>query len=583
MAKRKYDLSVVILTLLVSLMPIFGAAGDKVAVIYASLCAVLVALGYRAWKTGSVKITKTALVMVGISLFSYIQLLWVSDKGAQVAFASVFLTAGLAALLIGDIKNSMKEDAFKEGVLSVGYISSLIYGACAFLYQVFIESNFIFGGMDLGKGTSTATAVIMLIGIVFAIKLFDNREKTVIFYPSIGFMGLVFILTGSLVGYLIGAILILHLTMEIRRKRMEALGVLLVIAVLAVLNIAWAIFMVFTANVEPQGAFRGLVSVIGMGKGGYDASVSVLSSGYLKTPPAFLEFMEIWGVLGLGIIGLLFYGAYTMFTQKHNTIGMLLSSATVGVMLTGGDCVLYMAVVLAILFASLEDEKEFKINPLWAAVCIVPILFFALLGFGRIPYMIAKDAADYGKYEKAAQLYAFGAQCSLFDSEPWEKAYICATKAHEEGVNTVAEQNEYIKNALKFNKKNYLYRVYMADVYTLSGNVTEAVELWNGIINRYDRESLYVPYTRALCNMMEKGNVDLTTMENLYSTILEYANKTTDSNVKYEVNNILTESLQYYIDKREGKYVPYEEIVEEATEFETETEYLPQEEITESL
>ncbi len=570
MAKRKYDVSVTILTLVAALAPIFGAAGDKRAVVYASLCALIVATGYRIYKNGSIKLTKTALVLSGMALFFYVQLLWVSDKGAQVCFGSMFLSGALAALVIGDIKNSVREDSFKEGMLSVGYVASLIYSVCALLYQIFIESNFLLGGMNLGHGSSTATALIMLLGIVSALKLFEGREKTIVYYPSLAFMGIVMLLTGSFMGYLVFGVLLLYYTMELRHKRMEALGVLGLIAVLGVINIIYSVFALITGLVEPDGAFRGLVGIIGIGKGGYDASVSVLSGGYIKTPPVFIEFMETAGVFGLIFVGFLLYMGYTLLSHKRNVSTILAGCIMAGTIFTSGDALCYMILIISIIYASLEDAKEIKINKLWTAVCIVPFIFFSVLLFARVPQIIASDAADYGNYEKAADYYAFGAKCSLFDSKAWEKAYICATKAYENGSDTVTERNEYIKNALKFNKKNYLYRVYLADVYIASGNEAEAVNIWGGIIARYDREILYAPYARAICTMMEKGNVDLLTMESLYNTILEYANKATDSDVKFEVNNILTKSQEYYIEKREGTVEEYKE----------ETEQIPQEDGT---
>lgn len=571
MTKCKYDLSAVILSLMVILLPTLGSGVNKAPVIYASLCAAFLALGYRIYKYKRITVTKTALLLLIISVLSFVMLFHVSDKGSHFSFSCVFLTAAILSMVISDIKENSDRKKVESGARRVIYISALVYGISVLLYQLFIESNFLFGKADFAKGSSAFGAIIMLCGIVAYLRLFYGKKKSLGFYASLVFMSLVFVMTGSLPCYLLAGILFLFLAVEIKHKKAETFCAWLTVVILSIVNIVCAAVMFITKSVEFGGAFRGLVSVFGLGKGGYNAVMAILNGGYKASPPLYLELMEIFGVFGIGIIAITVIRTFFVYYRNRNVQSLLMFLAVVVILLTTSDSFCFALPVISLFYSLCENGKEVRVNSAWYVVCFAPMLFFAYFTTAQIPYFLGNNAVDMGEYGDGAEYYATGAGMELFNSQGWEKAYACAEKAYEYGDLNIARQCEYMEKAIKFNKKNYLYKAYLSDVYTRAGNVKEALNIWEGIIARYDRESLYVEYARKVCDVMEKGNVNLSDMEALYKTISDYAQKCENTDIKFEVNNILTKSQQYYIEKREGKFQEgyFEEYTEHSYEYAT--------------
>ena len=137
----------------------------------------------------------------------------------------------------------------------------------------------------------------------------------------------------------------------------------------------------------------------------------------------------------------------------------------------------------------------------------------------------------------------------IFNSGGWEKAY----KAYSKGENrSYKDEIELIEKAHKFNKKNYSYYRDMAEVYTAEGDYLKALEVWDDIILRHDREQLYVEYANKILDVMANCPLGLERTEELFNKIDTYAKKATDKAVVFEMNNILSKSQKYYVNAREG-------------------------------
>lgn len=569
MLKRKYDPIGVILTLFVTLVPILGALWDKTAVTYASLCVCLVVFGHTVYKNGAIILTKTSAVMLIIALYSFAGLGWASDKGAHFAYSVVFLSAALAGVGAREAKRRMG-DSFDEGALRVGYIAALVYGAVAVFCQIFIESKFLLGGMDLINGSSAMTAIIMLWGIYSCVKLFEGKAKSLGYYPSLVFMTAVFVLAGSAPGYFCATLVLLYIALKVKRKRVESFVMWVGVILTGLYTLVYAVISLLTSRVSFEGAFRGLVSVVGLGKGGYNALGAVLDGGYKSAPPVFIELTEAFGIVGIIIVILTILCVWIVCTNTNSVRDVLGALSFAVFMLTSSNALLCI-VLFAALAATFEDGIEVKISRGWSLLIVLPLALGAFLTFSRIPYALGQNAFELGEYKKAEEYFAFGARCEMFSSQGWEKAYLSGERAYEKGEDNALRQKEYALNAQRFNKKNYKYRKYIADAEIRIGNEEEALEIWEGIISRYDKEALYAEYAEKIGLVMEKGNKNLLETEALYKTLEEYANKAESLSVKKEINDILAKSQKYYIEKREGiTPVPAETITDY---YESETDF----------
>ena len=580
MAKRKYDLEVIMLTLFVAIVPIMGAISDKTAVIYASLLFSLVSLALSVKKTGKIFVTKTAGVMLITGLMSLVWVFFVTDKASQTKFGAIFFAAAAIAMTANWAKNRYGEEAFSVYLFKVMYVSALVYAFVALFYQIFVEANPLFGGVDLGGGSSSATAMIMMLGTVSCIRLFYGKAKTIAFYPSIALMGLVFVMTGSLVSYLAAAILALVTAVNTKRKKIEVFIMAGAVALLSLVTVIGALVDVFTGKFEPEGAFRGVVSIVGIGCGGYDAIGAVTGGGYASYPVFYNLLIEALGIFGVAIIVCVVLGACRVCTKAPTLLKTALFLSVIVIMCTSSAGVCYMAPLLALVISPLcEEEKEVIVNKAWSYAFIIPVAFCALMVFARIPYRMGLDAYDLGKYGFSADCYRVSAFCQMFDAETHERAYEAKFANYGETGEGLDECIAHLESAMKFNKKNYLYRVLLADVYTKKGDVAKSLEIWDGIIARYDKEELYVEYAGKIRDAIRDGDFDIVRVQGLYNKLLGLASQIENEQIKFEVNNILSESQRYYIEKREGKgEVYYENLDVPEVEFATEAE-----EVTEAV
>lgn len=552
MAKsRGYNFSRVILTLYVCLVPVLGSVMDEKAVIYTSFCVLAAALGYNVYKTGEVEITKTTIFFAIVSLYSYLQLLWVSDKGSQMAFATLFLCCTIGSMLASQYK-PFAEDMRYYGLRMV-YIAAIVYSVCAFLSQVFVESQFWGCNMDMGNLSPTAAAFITLAGMVSGIKLFSFRAKSIGFLCAMTLMAYVFLMTKSLPAFLCAAILLFVYTMRLRHKRVEAFFALVVIGVLAIANVISVIYNLATGKVVFDAFFKGLGSVGGMGSGGYNTIMAVVDGGY-KTVQITLDLLgEAYGFLG---IALAIFAALVVVhkTMKAPSFRNLLSMmAVIMLLLTSSEALVFALPVLAIYYGYHDQGRVYSVHELWGAAAVLPIGFFAMLAAARGFYLFGQDALDKGEYENAAGYYTTAAKMELFNSEGWEKAYSALRKDYtENGTDNLERQKSCLSKASAYNKENYKYHVQTANIYTNQKKYRDALKIYDSVIAKNDKQYLYPQYTQKIYDVMKNLDLNLSEAEALYKKIEFYAKKCTDMETKIKVNNILTQSQKYYINAREG-------------------------------
>lgn len=570
MAKNSgYNFSHVILTLFVCLLPVFGSACDKTAVIYASLCVFLGAAGYAVYKRGSIFVTKTLVFSLAVTALAFLQLIWVSDKGSQTVFAALMLMTSLGCILMGDCKKALGEKSAEYGCRAV-YLAAQIYAFAAILHQIFIAPDFLMCDMSIGNNSPATTAVFMLAGMLCGIKLFYTKKKPVEFFGALLLLGYVFVMTKSLIGFLAGAVMVFVFAMNLRHKRVEAFFSLVLVAVLGVINVIFVIYTFLAGKVSLGGVARSLTSVIGLGVGGFDANMAVLDKAHSQPVQTISLIVEIFGFIGVGIIVLAVILCFRIGTRRTSFRNLLALLAVVIVLFTSSSGLIISLPMLAMYFSSAEEAVEVKVPRMSAWACVVPMGVCLFFTFARVPYAFAKNACDLGNYEEGASYYAMGAGMELFNSNGWYEAYKAAAKGYEvNNTDNLDMQKIYLENAMKFNKKNYEYRRLLADVHTKDENYIEALNIWDSIVLKYDNEYLYPEYGEKICDVMEKGNVELARIRSLYEKLMACEAKTVDKDIKFKVNNILAESQKYYIAAREGSETvadlyPVDENVQEA-------------------
>lgn len=554
MAERKeYGFSEVVLTLFVCLAPIIGSGADKRAVIYTSLFVSLIAIVNMWHKKGAIYVTKTAIFCFACAAMSFLWLIWVTDKGGQFALGSTFLMAGTMNMLLAEYKTHFTEEKISEKLIRTIYISAFLYAVSAVFWQIFIKSDFWGSNMDMGQGSPSFAAMFMLMGIGAALKIFGKDKKNIGVLIAAALMAYVLIMAKSLVGYFAVAIFVFFKIVNEKHKRVEAFSAMIAALVLGVVNIIYLIVTIVSGSLKFDGAFRGITAIIGVGCGGYNASSEIVGRAYKAYPPVFSILTEAFGILGLLITAVFVMSAVKLYLKERSEERLVILLAVIVLCLTSSSALLIALPLFAMYFSLKENAYELKIDSLVSFTLLLPIVFFGFLACARLPYAIGKNALDTGKYESATKWYSYGASMEIFNSDGWENAYHAAHKAYEDAeIYTTPLQREYLEKAIKFNKKNYEYKRLLANVYTLDKNYEKALEIWEGIIQRYDREVLYEEYALKIYAVMENCHITLEEMEGLYNTLDEYGKKCVDKDVKYKVNNILAKSQQYYIQAREG-------------------------------
>ena len=569
---RKRDINILhtVLTLFVFLAPVFGSAWEKSTVIYFALALFLGCLGYRIYKTGQLVLTKSFLFLTAISLYAFIQLIWVSDKGAQTALGAMFLVAAASSLLVADYKKQIGSENLANITIRLVYSASLFYSVMAILHQIFIESRFLGCSMSFSAGSGATSAFIAVIGITAAIKLFGKNIKQPAFYLAVPVMAYVLIMAKSFQGYLFAALALFAWAMTHKHRKTEAFGALMLCLVLGVVNAINTIAGLLINSEAVNGAIKGITSIFGIGAGGYNAVSAVVSKGYNSFPTTFSFMLESFGIIGFAIMLVAIGAGVICCMREKRFVNVFMLVLTLAVMFSSSATLVFMLPVTVMYYTCREDGVAFEINKAAAFLVAVPFVFSLLFTLAHIPYTIGKHQCDLGNYEKGGALYTVGAQMEIFNSQGWEKAYTAYMKQGTEGESAPAYGlcKSLVEKAARFNKMNYKYNLDLATLYTAQGDYLKALEVWDDIIVRYDNEILYPKYAEKIVDVMAKCPIGLEKTEELYAKVDTYAKKATDKDIVFEMNNILAKSQQYYVSAREGEkiagdmYIDAEDVTE---------------------
>ncbi len=300
---RKNAIGLMHIMLLVFLffVPVFGSAFDKKAVIYTSLFLLLITFSCRVYKEGNVFLTKPALLSLAVSVAAFIGITYSSDKSSQFALGALFLMCAVLSMIIKDYKIQIGKDAFDAIVPSLVYAAALFYAIMAILHQIFIRSSFWGSNMDFTQGSHTAAACFMVLGIICGLQLIRRERNKTGFQIGIFVMIYVFLMAKSLLSCA-AASMCAFFFFHPKKQKTEAF-VSAVSAAVFSLGAATVQIISLVKNPESfKGAIKGLVSVVGVGSGGYNASVSVIDKGYTSLPSTFNLLIEAMGVFAIAVI-----------------------------------------------------------------------------------------------------------------------------------------------------------------------------------------------------------------------------------------------------------------------------------------
>lgn len=569
MKTKNINIMHTVLVLFAFLAPVFVSAFEKSITVYASLGLFAGCAGYRIFKDGRIVLTKSCLFLAAVAVYSFIQLIWVSDKGSQLALASMFLAASIGSLIIADFKRQIGNENLQNTELRLVYSASLCYTVMAILHQIFIESKFIDCSMCFGGGAGATSAFVAVMGIAATIKLFGKNKRKSAFYIAMPLMGYMLIMSKSPIGYLFAAVVAFAWAITHKHKKAEALIALVGCAALGIINVINAAAVLFTNSAYFTGAIKGLVSVFGIGYGGYNATVAVVDKGYENAVTVFNLMSEAYGVVGIAVMAILIMAGVMHYKKERRFRNLLMLIFSLGVIFSSSATLAFTLPVIGMYYASCEDGVEIYINKATTLILAVFVAFSALFTLAHVPYGLGKHQCDLGNYNKGGAYYAAGASMEIFNSHGWERAYKAYMRGEE--APSYPMQRMLIDKAIKYNKKNYGYYRDMADVYTAEGDYIKALEVWEDIIARHDKEKLYPIYAGKIVDVMANCPIGLEKTEELFQRLDTYTKKATDKQIILEMNNILAKSQQYYVNAREGGKIEGDMYFE--TEAMTEVEY----------
>lgn len=553
MKTREINIMHTILMLFVFLAPVCASAFEKTVAVYASLGLFTVYAGYRIFKDGYLVVTRSALVLTLMAGYSFLQLIWVSDKGSQCALASLFLVAAAGSLMIADYKKRIGSENFKTNALRLIYSASLFYTVMAILHQIFIESRFWDCSMSFGAGSGDTSAFVAVIGIAVTLKLFGKYKKQKAFYVAMPLMVYMLIMSKSLIGYLFAAVVYFGWAMTHRHKKAEAFLALVACVALGIINVINAVAVLVTNSGYFNGAIKGMVSVFGIGCGGYNATAEIVGKGYEGFTTTFNLLGEAYGIVGFVFMALMIAEGVILYRREKRFANLLMLIFTVAIIVSSSATLAFTLPVICMCYASCEESVEFNTGKPVALVLVVPLAFSALFTLAHIPYTFAKHQCDLGNYSKGGAYYAVGAGMEIFNSHGWEKAYGAYMQSTEEP--SYSAEKALIEKAIKFNRKNYAYYRDLAEVYSKEGDYLNALEVWDTIILRHDKEYLYPVYGAKIVDVMAHCPLGLEKTTELFNKLDTYAKKATDKEIIFEMNNLLARSQQYYVNAREGGQV----------------------------
>lgn len=555
---KSYELCPSAAVLFVIFVPVLSSLFDSNAILRL-FCAILAfAIAHDSFKRGVMPVSKVSLFILAVTLYSFVSLVWVGDKGAQFSLSIVFLAAGLLGTAVKiTIKNNPDKRILTQ-VKKAIYYSAVLYSFINILYQFFIAENILKYRMAFSSGSSFATAALMVVGIMCARSVRRGREKNAGFITALVMMIYVFLMTGSLFGYMLCAAISFAYTFRTKKHRVEAFVSCVALIVLSILKIVYTLMHLSLLQGHFSAALYGLSKVFGCGKGGYNAFFAILERSH-ETPLSTLFLMaEAWGVFGVAVAAVAVIYSIRLFASNPKISRFAAAAVLCGILFSSSEHVAFAVPILAAYF--MAQAKSVNIRASFITTSMYALLggIALYLAIARIPLAMGDLSYDVGDFETAAARYELGAEMELFSSEGWEKAYNAATEN--------SKMKEYLENASKFNGENLEYSKKIAEIYSSEGNSLKALEIWDEIISECDSETLYPSYAEKILDAMALKMNDVDAESELYGKIELYAEKCENDETKRMVNDILARAQKYYVESREGGVSPGDMYSETPTE-----------------
>lgn len=546
--KKAYDYCASAALLFVFFVPVLSSLFDGRAVSYVFCALCLFALAHTALAKGVLPASGVSLFMLGAGLYSLVSIFWVSDKGAQLAFSMIFIASAVFAAAVRASVKAVGRESFYAGAKKALYYSATFYAIIDILYQLFIAGGFFSYRMDFGSGSGYASAVFMLSGVLCGRLVRRGREKSPGFIAAMILMVYVFLMTGSLAGYITAAAVILAQTLPSKKRRVEAFASAVTLLVLSVMKIIYTVSRISLVKTHFSAALYGICSVFGRGCAGYNAAFALLDKTYDSHGALLLLLAESWGLFGIAAAICAVVYALKRYFALPRIENFAALAILVGVLFSSSAQAVFLLPLLTAYYMAEADSVSIRIHSALAMLSSLAGVFLVYLAIARVPFALGRSAYEVGSFDVSAHRYETGARMELFSSEGWEKAY----EALESGEGPSSEKKRCLENAMSFNGKNLDYSRKLASVCAEEGNYAKALEIWDGIIEECDSEYLYPMYAEVILSAMEVNVGDAEAERALYEKLSLYAEKCSEDEIKRSVNDTLARAQRYYVASVEG-------------------------------
>jgi len=513
--------------------------GERVVLLIFS-AALLATSGFFALKKGKIFFTTQTALLLASGLFTAGMIAFAPDKGGVFYIAMVLVSMAAASLSLASAVDCLGEQTMRLMTAKSVYSGAVLYAVFSIFYQIFISADFMSCRMDFGKGTSFFTSALMLLGILSALRLYNEQKKRVSFIAPLLIMAYVFVFSFNAAGFLIAALTVFVGSLKKGKKRYIALSLVLSLAAAA------AVLGEIARNAETIGiylkaAVLSMFKVIPTGLGG----VTELYLANIDKPPLAVALFSQLGLFGTVLTILLFGLALQNYFKNKSSFTFAETAISIFLLFSPYDCAVLLAVILALLAVSEKKERKALQGAAFCAPLFAVGLFMLYMGIARIPAVIGEKLSSHAESES---FYATSGALELFEAENWYEAFLAASD--EESDSLMAET--YLLNAIKFDDKNISYKSALAELYTAEERDAEALAVWNKIMRISNDERLYGAISEKIYNVMEDSTDDPEYERELYEKIVSLASKAKSPEVIKEVNDIAARSQHYYIAGIEG-------------------------------
>lgn len=557
------------------LAPVLGSVTETKAAVFLLTAFSCGALAWCIVKTRRVPFSRTTVLCLLCTIVAFAAIFYTSNKGSQFYLFTIMFQTTVIVSLCETATAEVDGAKVKELMRRAMYYSATLCAVFALLYQVFICSDFLRCRMDFGSGSSYAVSVIMSAGMMCALYVYRGRKKTMGFFFAMAVMMYVYIFARSAAGYIILSASALMYSLKDKKK------IYMTVLALAGLfaSVLYKIILTVSNYREVlsfiKAAFCGVMSVGGLGSGGYNAVYAAVEQGYSGSPPVIVNILESCGIAGLLLAAALVFGSVKAYTEKKSVSSFAAMLIFIGMLFSSSEHMTFGLPLTAAYYALEARPSKALKGKLLALPVLAAGLFMAYMTACRVPHIMGRLAIEDGNIDSGIEYYSTAAEMELFNSEGWIKAYEGSCTLLEESGGRPEMCVELLNNAISFDKANIVYRIELADVYTALGRYEDALKMWDNILRDFDNEKLYPGYALKIHDVMKIKTGEQEYERELYKKLEKYAMRSSNREIVKEVNDIMAKAQRFYVASIEGVTAPgdmYSEPTEPESETETETE-----------